>query len=171
MKHRRYVRQHCFKAGLYWQGITHDLSKYSPTEFIESVRYYQGDKSPILACKADKGYSMAWFHHRGRNRHHWEYWVDELDHGMVPRLMPEKYAVEMFCDFLAAGKAYMGAEYTKQKEFEWWKEKRKIYVLHPVIKEFIDTCFVTYLTLGEVCTFDKDRLHRIYQTCKERNET
>ena len=167
MTHRRWVRHYCFMAGLYWQGLTHDLSKYSPTEFWESAKYYQGTSSPIIACKKDRGYSMAWFHHRGRNKHHWEYWVDDFDHGMIPKLMPERYAIEMFCDFLAAGQAYMGAEYTRQAEFDWWKEKRKIYVMHPVIKDFIDTCFAGYLSFGADYALDRDRLHRIYQTCKE----
>ena len=168
--HRRWVRRYCFMAGLYWQGLTHDLSKYSPSEFWESVNYYQGTSSPILACKKDKGYSMAWFHHRGRNKHHWEYWVDDFDHGMIPKLMPERYAIEMFCDFLAAGRAYMGQDYTRQKEYDWWKEKRKIYVMHPTIRDFIDTCFAGYLAFGVTYALDRDRLHRIYQTCKEESE-
>ena len=110
---------------------------------------------------------MGWFHHRGRNKHHWEYWVDDFDHGMIPKLMPEKYAIEMFCDFLAAGRAYMGKEYSKQAEFEWWKQKRQKCVMHPVIKEFIDTCFAGYLSFSENYTLDKERIHRIYQTCLE----
>ena len=32
--HRKLVREGCFKVGLYWQGLTHDLSKFSPTEFL-----------------------------------------------------------------------------------------------------------------------------------------
>lgn len=165
MTHRRWVRYYCFKAGLYWQGLTHDLSKYSPTEFWESVKYYQGTSSPIIACKKDKGYSMAWFHHRGRNKHHWEYWVDDFDHGMIPKLMPERYACEMFCDFLAAGRAYMGEDYSRQKEYDWWTEKRKIYVMHPAVRDFIDSCFAGYLAFGERYALDRARLHRIYQTC------
>lgn len=169
MVHRRWVRHYCFKAGLYWQGLVHDLSKYSPTEFWESVKYYQGDRSPILACKEDKGYSMAWFHHRGRNRHHWEYWVDDFDHGMIPKQMPEKYAIEMFCDFLAAGRAYMGNDYTREAEFRWWKEKRKIYILHPVTKDFIDTCFANYLAFGGHYALEPKVLHRCYQVSVEAN--
>lgn len=158
MTHRKWVRHYCFKCGLYVQGLLHDLSKYSPTELIESVRYYQGDRSPILACKEDKGYSMAWFHHRGRNKHHWEYWVDNFDKGMTTVIIPEKYALEMFCDFLGAGQAYMGDMYTPYKELEWWKSKRDKYVIHPAIKEFFDTSFndyvkygITYLTEYKAC--------------------
>ena len=74
--HRILVMQGCFKMGLYWQGLTHDLSKYSPTEFMTGVRYYQGNKSPNAAEREEKGYSEAWLHHKGRNRHHYEYWTD-----------------------------------------------------------------------------------------------
>lgn len=162
MTHRKWVRYYCFKFGLYRQGLTHDLSKYSPTEFIESVKYYQGDRSPILACKEDKGYSLAWFHHRGRNKHHWEYWVDDFDHGMIPRLMPKKYAVEMFCDFLAAGRTYMEKEYTAEKEFQWWVSKEKIYVMHPAIKLFISWCFQYYRGDGIDTLVRNGRIFREY---------
>lgn len=140
-RHRFWVRHYCFMAGLYWQGLTHDLSKYSPTEFFESARYYQGNRSPIDACKEAKGYSMAWFHHRGRNRHHWEYWVDNFQDGMTPVKMPYKYAAEMFCDYLGAGRAYMGKNFDVQKEIVWWERKRKTVVMHPQTKRFIDLCF------------------------------
>ena len=37
-KHRKYVRKYCFRCGLYKRGLLHDLSKYSPTEFLESIK-------------------------------------------------------------------------------------------------------------------------------------
>ena len=37
-KHRWKAREGCFRVGLYWQGLTHDLSKYSPTEFFVGVK-------------------------------------------------------------------------------------------------------------------------------------
>ena len=158
--HRRWVRRYCFMAGLYRQGLTHDLSKFSPTEFWEGVRYYQGTSSPIDTCKKANGYSMAWFHHRGRNRHHWEYWVDDFQDGMVPKLMPKQYAIEMFCDFLGAGHAYMGKSYTLEKEYAWWQKKRDKVVMHPAIKDFIDNCFAAYIAFGAAYVFD--RLHDFY---------
>ena len=148
MIHRKWVRYYCFQCGLYWQGLTHDFSKYSPVEFFESAKYYQGTLSPIDACKKDKGYSMAWLHHRGRNKHHWEYWIDNFDKGMTPLLIPMKYAIEMFCDFLGAGKAYMGNNYTAYKEFAWWQGKRITIILHPAIRKFLDLCFEDYLKYG-----------------------
>ena len=74
--HKVLVCRHCFKVGLYRQGIMHDLSKYSLTEFRVGVNYYQGDRSPNTAERSDLGYSTAWLHHKGRNRHHYEYWID-----------------------------------------------------------------------------------------------
>ena len=75
-KHRMLVCRHCFQIGLYRQGLTHDLSKYSPEEFFTGVRYYQGTRSPNAAEREDLGYSKAWLHHKGRNKHHYEYWID-----------------------------------------------------------------------------------------------
>ena len=74
--HRALVRKYCFKLGLYRQGLMHDLSKYSPTEFFVGAKYYQGYRSPNTAERLDRGYSTAWLHHKGRNKHHLEYWID-----------------------------------------------------------------------------------------------
>ena len=93
--HRKWVRRYCFLVGIPWQGITHDLSKYSPTEFWESVKYYQGNRSPINAAKEDQGYSLAWLHHKGRNKHHYQYWMDDFDKGERNILMPKKYFKEL----------------------------------------------------------------------------
>lgn len=122
--HRKWVRHYCFGLKLYKQGLLHDLSKYSPTEFFESVKYYQGTSSPIDAAKKANGYSMAWFHHRGRNYHHYEMWQDDFDHGGKPLLMPYKYFAEMVCDYLAAGRAYMGDKFNFKAELAWWEKKR-----------------------------------------------
>lgn len=123
--HKYWVAYYCFKCGLYWQGITHDLSKFSLTEFWESVKYYQGASSPINACKADKGYSLAWQHHKGRNPHHYEYWTDNYDAGTTYIEMPYKYAIELICDYLGAARAYMGKDFSYTKEDEWWQNKMK----------------------------------------------
>lgn len=140
-KHRKWVRHYCFKMGLYWQGLTHDLSKYHPVEFLESVKYYQGTRSPIDACKEANGYSMAWFHHRGRNKHHHEYWIDNFDKGMTFNIMPYKYFVEMLCDYLGAGRAYMGRNFSYVKEREWWQGKRETIAMHPKQIEMLDAIF------------------------------
>lgn len=130
LTHKRWVAHYCFMCGLYWQGIMHDMSKFSPTEFWESVKYYQGTRSPIDACKEDKGYSMAWFHHRGRNKHHWEFWMDDFEKGSIPKKMPFKYALEMICDYLGAGRAYAGKGFTMESEYNWWLKKKTTAKMH-----------------------------------------
>ena len=101
-EHKSWVSYYCNIAGLSkWQAFKHDLSKFSYTEFSESVKYYSGDKSPIENAKEIKGYSLAWQHHKGRNPHHYEYWMDNFDIGTTPIRMPYKYAVEMICVFPA----------------------------------------------------------------------
>ena len=114
--HKLTVMDLCFRIGLIRQGILHDLSKYSPEEFATGIRYYQGVRSPNAAEKREKGYSGAWLHHKGRNKHHFEYW---FDNGigvfeLVPVEMPLKYVKEMFCDRVAASKTYNKANYTQE---------------------------------------------------------
>ena len=112
--HRHLVMRGCFRMGLIWQGLTHDLSKYSPTEFLAGVRYYQGDRSPNTAEREANGYSLAWMHHKGRNRHHFEYWTDlsPKTRTYEPVDMPVRYLCEMVADRIAACKTYQGAAYT-----------------------------------------------------------
>lgn len=123
--HRKWVRHYCFLAGLYRQGLTHDLSKYNPIEFLESARYWTGTNSPIENAKREQGYSRAWLHHRGRNPHHWAYWADNFSEGLTVYPMPKKDFIEMVCDFLGAGHAYSKEEFTYKKELEWWKKARE----------------------------------------------
>lgn len=124
-KHKYWVWYYMNKCGLKWgwRGLWHDMSKFSPIEFFESVKYYSGTRSPIDACKEENGVSMAWMHHKGRNPHHYEYWMDNFDKGGEPKEMPWRYRVEMICDYLAAGHAYMGKSFTYEAEYEWWLKK------------------------------------------------
>ena len=112
--HRHLVMRGCFRMGLIWQGLTHDLSKYSPTEFFAGVRYFQGSRSPNTAEREANGYSLAWMHHKGRNRHHFEYWTDlsPVTRTYEPVDMPVRYLCEMVADRIAACKTYQGAAYT-----------------------------------------------------------
>ncbi len=127
LRHKFWVFRFACVAGIPWQGMMHDLSKFSWTEFSESVRYYNGKVSPIKICKEkNHGLSKAWIHHHGRNLHHYEAWYDDFDHGPVPRDMPYKYAVEMICDCLAAGRTYGGKDFTYASEYYgWWKRRLK----------------------------------------------
>ena len=124
LRHKYWVFRFCCIAGIPWQGFMHDWSKFSPMEFVESVKYYNGRVSPIKICKQkNNGLSMAWIHHHGRNLHHYEAWWDNFDHGAYPQDMPYKYAVELICDCLGAGKAYGRDKFTFQAEYEWWQNK------------------------------------------------
>lgn len=142
LTHKKYVRQYGKQLGLgFWARNLHDISKFNPIEFFEGVKYWTGTSSPIDACKKECGYSKAWFHHRGRNKHHYEYWVDHLDDGGKPGLMPYRYSLEMLCDYLAAGKAYMGDKFTYEAEYKWWLAKKaKPLMMHEVQKQFIAKC-------------------------------
>lgn len=161
-KHKRWVFHYCHLYGITWRGIKHDMSKFSPVEFWESVRYYQGDRSPIDACKEENGYSMCWMHHKGRNTHHYEYWQDDFDHGGKPLVMPMDDAIEMLCDFLGAGRAYMGDAFDYRKEYDWWLKKRATGIaMHPAMQVFISRT-LHWLSLYPVIPLDKWDLHQFY---------
>lgn len=121
--HRYKVFLLCCKVGIPLQGLLHDLSKYSPTEFWEGVKYYQGDYSPIHNCKKENGYSKAWLHHKGRNKHHYEYWYDYEAPNETPK-MPFKYFLEMICDTLSAGMTYQGKNWTKEYQLAYWNRTK-----------------------------------------------
>lgn len=134
--HKWVVFKLCCKIGEPWRGFWHDISKYSPTEFMESIKYYVGTHSPITEAKKDKGYSQAWLHHKGRNKHHPEYWMDYLAPDQTP-IIPYKYAAEMICDKLAAGIIYEGKNWTKEYELEYWKREREKIKMNEKTKKFI----------------------------------
>ena len=123
-KHRKMVRKLCFKCGLYWQGLTHDLSKYSHTEFWNGVKYFTGTASPHVGERKVKGYSDAWLHHHNRNKHHAEYWVDIVDGKSTPVQMPLKYLTEMVCDRVAASMIYLGDNYTDASPLEYYNSHK-----------------------------------------------
>lgn len=134
-RHRHLVIRHCWKAGIFWQGLRHDLSKYSPTEFLPGARYYQGNRSPNEKEREVLGYSVAWMHHKGRNKHHFEYWNDynPKEKRVMPVKMPARYLAEMFCDRLAASKVYAGDQYQQDRSLRYFQNSnaRKRGMLHP----------------------------------------
>lgn len=147
--HKKYVFINCVTAGMPIRGILHDLSKFSPAEFLESVKYYQGTRSPIDACKEVNGYSKAWLHHKGKNKHHYEYWQDNFDHGGIPLQMPFKDALELVCDYLGAGMAYQRDDFTYQGEYQWWKAKiAKPIAMHPQTQKFVEL-MLRYMAMHE----------------------
>ena len=154
-KHRWLVMKGCFRVGLYWQGIIHDLSKYSPTEFLTGARYYQGTRSPNSAEREEKGYSEAWMHHKGRNRHHYEYWTDlslqTRNYDPVP--MPRKYLVEMVMDRIAACRTYQGKNYTPGSALAYFERSRERELMHPQTKRELEHILVMLRDEGEKETF------------------
>ena len=147
--HKYYVFKNCKQAGLIWRGIKHDLSKFSPTEFFESVKYFDGSRSPIDVCKEKNGVSKAWLHHKGRNTHHYEYWQDNFDNGGNALLMPYEDALELVCDYLGAGMAYMKDKFTYKGELEWWMAKaKKPLAMHPAIKMFVTSMLFYFAADG-----------------------
>lgn len=141
-KHKSAVFYFGRKLGIGWRSLFHDLSKFHPIEFFESVKYYSGIRSPIDTCKEINGYSKAWMHHKGRNPHHYEYWVDNLDNGGTAIDMPRKYKLEMLADYLAAGYTYSKGLCTFKDEYEWWLNKSsKPLLMHIKTKDFLNSIF------------------------------
>ena len=154
--HRHLVRNGCFRIGLYKQGLTHDLSKYSPTEFLVGAKYYQGTRSPNNAEREEKGYSSAWLHHKGRNRHHYEYWIDytlRAEGGIQPVPMPDKYIAEMVMDRIAACKVYQGDAYTDKSPWEYYKSGKDPAPMHPYTRENLELLLSKLAEEGEEKTF------------------
>lgn len=158
--HRRLVRQGCFAVGLYRQGLLHDLSKFSPTEFIPSCKYYEeGKRSPNVAEREAAGRSLAWMHHKGRNKHHLEYWIDypvDKKEGfpMVGVRMPVNYVVEMFCDRVAACKNYQGEEYTTKSPLAYYEQGRAKLLLHKKTAKQLEILLRMLAEHGEEYTND-----------------
>ena len=154
-KHRWLVLKGCFRVGLYRQGLTHDLSKYSPTEFWIGAKYYQGTRSPNAAEREDKGFSEAWMHYKGRNRHHYEYWSDlNKATGRYECVeMPRRYLVEMVMDRRAACITYQGKAYTDASAFEYFDKSRERSLMHPNTRRQLQYILEMLRDRGEKETF------------------
>ncbi|MBQ7071089.1 MAG: catalase [Ruminococcus sp.] len=154
-RHRKEVMKNCFRAGIPLQGLLHDLSKYSPEEFINGCRYFQGSRSPHEGERDDYGYSLAWMHHKGRNKHHFEYWTDynKVTRKMTPTKMPIKYVKEMFCDRMAASKIYMKDSYTDASPLGYFRKGNAASRMHPETAAIIEKLLVMLSEKGEDATF------------------
>jgi len=131
----------CFKVGLFWRGITHDLSKLRPSEFFPYANFFSGDPK----SKRDKtgyykptdtghdGFDWAWFRHQKRNDHHWQWWVTPDESGGVARPMSSAAREEMLCDWKGAGRA----QGMPDTEAWFWANRQKM-LLHIDTKFWID---------------------------------
>ena len=166
--HKLRVMKYCFRVGLYRQGLLHDLSKYSPAEFWVGAKYYQGDHSPNEVERLERGYSSAWLHHKGRNKHHLEYWIDyvpELDFHMGGMEIPVRYVVEMFCDRVAACQTYQGERYTDASPWEYYVKSLDHYIIHPRTQTLLETLLKMLRDEGEEQTITYIRQEVLKSGC------
>lgn len=174
--HKYLVMKGCFAVGLYWQGLCHDLSKYSPAEFIVGARYYQGNRSPNNAEREDIGYSSSWLHHKGRNKHHYEYWIDYCisnpDKTMAPVKMPEKYVVEMLMDRIAASKVYNKGAYTDSDPLKYYQHslEKAPEFLHEETRKELEFLLQMLADSGEKATFQYIREELLKKRTLSRDE-
>lgn len=154
--HKVLVAKGCFKVGLYKQGLLHDMSKYSPTEFWVGAKYYQGDRSPNNAEREDIGYSSAWLHHKGRNKHHFEYWTD-YSMGPKPKMqgvrMPMRYVAEMVADRYAACIAYNKDMYDKKDAWTYYNRNGQYLDFDPDTRAVLEAALKTMRDESEEAAF------------------
>lgn len=156
-EHKKLVMKYCFAVGLYKQGLQHDLSKYSPTEFLIGAKYYQGTRSPNNAEREAKGYSSAWLHHKGRNKHHYEYWIDYgfgENSVLVGMKMPVRYVVEMFIDRIAACKIYQKENYRDTSPLLYYQKGKKFHIMHPESQALLEKLLYKLARDGEKKTLE-----------------
>ena len=154
--HKMLVMKGCFRVGLYKQGLLHDLSKYTPTEFLVGCKYFRGDISPNNIERKEKGYSSAWLHHKGRNKHHLEYWIDYgvgEQRGITGMKMPLKYVVEMFIDRMSASKNYLREKYTDQSALEYYEHGKEYHILHNDTRALLEQLLHMLAEQGEEAVF------------------
>ena len=168
-RHKWRVLVHCTKCGLFFRGLVHDTSKFSPTELFESVKYFTGYRSPIGVCREKNGMSRAWLHHKGRNKHHLEYWLDG-DCAVTP-MMPYKYAVECVCDKLAATKTYKGKNYKPEFGLEHWLKYGNKVDGNPKTMAFIEKVFRDLCELPEKQVLNKKYMKRTFKEICENKES
>ena len=154
-EHRHKVIANCARAGILWQGLRHDLSKYTPTEFIPGAKYFQGTRSPNEQERELYGYSKAWMHHKGRNRHHYEYWNDynPKTKQIENVKMPVRFVVEMFCDRVAASKIYNGKNYKDEDPYTYFLRVKGKKRMHPETEALLEKLLVMLKDKGEKYTF------------------
>ena len=160
-RHKWVVFKLCIRAGIPVRGLLHDLSKYSPTEFFESAMFYNGNISPIVLAKRKRGYSKAWLHHKGRNKHHAEYWLDFSARNPMP-IIPYKYTVEMICDNLAAGITYKGKRWKNDTQLEYWIKTKEDVPLNEKNKAMITEVFTQVSINGIKRTITRKNLKKLY---------
>jgi len=131
IEHKWRVGVECIKMGLYWHALTHDLSKFYPSEFIAYTKhFYAGPRRSL--------FETAWCHHQNRNKHHWHYWVKSDGHA-VP--MPEKYVRQLVADWRGLGKQKgfdsAGIFFTKNKHRMVLHKKTRSLILTTLYEDIL----------------------------------
>lgn len=154
-EHRRQVIKNCYKSGILLQGLKHDLSKYSPTEFWVGTKFYTGRRSPNEGEREAYGFSEAWMHHKGRNKHHFEYWTDynPSSKKMEAVKMPMRYVIEMFCDRVAASKTYLKSHYHNGAPLDYFLKGKASDRMHPETSAILEKLLRMLADEGEEKTF------------------
>lgn len=132
-KHKYYILRECIDNGLYYQGIIHDLSKLRISEFIPYADFFYNKRRNDTGYykptdTGDKSFDFSWLLHQKRNKHHWQFWILPEDEGGLKVLqMPNKYALEMVCDWVGAGRAqgFHSPSDDHYKETKTWYEANK----------------------------------------------
>ena len=139
LEHKKNVFKTCWSKGLYLQAFTHDLSKFSPIEFVNYAKEFHKDE-------AETNFHKAWQHHIKKNKHHWQHW---LDGDGQPQDIPDKYLKEMVADWEAMaikfGDSAQGWYLLHYKEFNLTRNTRLrlekilgIYHQEKTLEELID---------------------------------
>lgn len=161
-KHRFLVFKYSVKAGIPFRGLVHDLSKYSLLEFLEGVKYYNGNFIPISTCKKVNGYSKAWLHHKGRNKHHFEYWYDFNSPTKAP-VIPYKYVVELICDNIAASKTYLKDKWNLNSQLNYFLNRKDLNYINPKIKNMLINVYSDMIDIGIDGVLNKKYLKYMYK--------
>ncbi|MDE7263409.1 MAG: catalase [Anaeroplasmataceae bacterium] len=166
-RHRHKVIRYCFKVGIGFQGFFHDLSKYSLTEFIPGAKYFTGICSPNALERKDKGYSLAWMHHKGRNKHHYEYWTDYIGDEYIPVQIPIRYLKESLCDRVAASKIYMKKNYNQSSALEYFDRRNDAIQMHESSAKVLRKWLCWISELGEKKAFKRIKRIKKYEDMEE----
>ncbi len=162
LRHKWVVFKLCCRVGIPWRGFMHDWSKFSPTEFCESIKYYVGTHSPIEECRRDKGYSYAWVHHVSKNKHHYQYWV-HFGRQPIPVIIPYKYVAEMICDKMAAGIIYEGKNWKPESEWNYYQKERQGAIIHEAIDQLLLEVFAQVRDNGIKKTLTGKNIKSLYK--------
>lgn len=154
--------KYCVKAGIPFRALVHDLSKYSLLEFLEGVKYYNGNFSPISTCKKANGYSKAWLHHKERNKHHFEYWYD-FNSPLKTPVIPYKYVVELICDNIAASKTYLKDKWKNDSVFNYFTRRKDRPYINPKINDMLINVYSDMIDIGIDGVLNKKYLKYMYK--------